>query len=201
MADHPARPGGLPPPRYAVVRGPSERTRPCSTLSPVTVKIHANHATTKLGARDRAQLVVLAYQAGLTTRPRSCWRLGRPAKSDVALRDHRGRLQKESPSGAHPRAGGHGRGRIPGHNRGPFRSARRDPSGRFAAARAVCRARRLVYRSAGIPSQAGGLQVAALQPPPILDVPETSLYSFAVKIVFRSEPNQKRRVPWRHRDS
>jgi DNA-binding NarL/FixJ family response regulator len=36
------------------------------TLSPLTVKTHANHAMTKLGARDRAQLVVLAYQAGLT---------------------------------------------------------------------------------------------------------------------------------------
>ena len=35
------------------------------TLSPLTVKTHANHAMTKLRARDRAQLVVLAYQAGL----------------------------------------------------------------------------------------------------------------------------------------
>jgi DNA-binding NarL/FixJ family response regulator len=34
-------------------------------LSPLTVKTHANHAMTKLGARDRAQLVVFAYQAGL----------------------------------------------------------------------------------------------------------------------------------------
>jgi DNA-binding NarL/FixJ family response regulator len=37
-------------------------------LSPLTVKTHANHAMTKLGARDRAQLVVLAYQAGLFPR-------------------------------------------------------------------------------------------------------------------------------------
>ena len=36
------------------------------TLSPLTVKTHANHAMTKLGARDRAQLVVLAYQTGLS---------------------------------------------------------------------------------------------------------------------------------------
>jgi DNA-binding NarL/FixJ family response regulator len=36
------------------------------TLSPLTVKTHANHAMTKLGARDRAQLVVLAYQSGLS---------------------------------------------------------------------------------------------------------------------------------------
>ena len=34
------------------------------TLSPLTVKTHANPMT-KLDARDRAQLVVLAYQAGL----------------------------------------------------------------------------------------------------------------------------------------
>jgi len=35
------------------------------TISPLTVKTHVNHAMTKLDARDRAQLVVLAYQAGL----------------------------------------------------------------------------------------------------------------------------------------
>jgi DNA-binding NarL/FixJ family response regulator len=42
------------------------------TLSPLTVKTHANHAMTKLGARDRAQLVVLAYQTGLARAPRAC---------------------------------------------------------------------------------------------------------------------------------
>ena len=40
------------------------------TVSPLTVKTHVNHAMTKLGARDRAQLVVLAYQTGLTRPPR-----------------------------------------------------------------------------------------------------------------------------------
>ena len=40
------------------------------TLSPLTVKTHVNHAMTKLGARDRAQLVVLAYQTGLARPPR-----------------------------------------------------------------------------------------------------------------------------------
>jgi DNA-binding NarL/FixJ family response regulator len=34
-------------------------------ISPATVKTHASRAMTKLGARDRAQLVVFAYQAGL----------------------------------------------------------------------------------------------------------------------------------------
>jgi DNA-binding NarL/FixJ family response regulator len=34
-------------------------------LSPLTAKTHVNRAMTKLGARDRAQLVVLAYQSGL----------------------------------------------------------------------------------------------------------------------------------------
>jgi len=34
-------------------------------LSPATVKTHVNRAMTKLAARDRAQLVVLAYEAGL----------------------------------------------------------------------------------------------------------------------------------------
>ena len=32
-------------------------------VSPATVKTHASRAMTKLGARDRAQLVVFAYQA------------------------------------------------------------------------------------------------------------------------------------------
>ncbi|MDR0283667.1 MAG: response regulator transcription factor [Propionibacteriaceae bacterium] len=34
-------------------------------LSPLTVKTHVNRAMAKLGVRDRAQLVVLAYQSGL----------------------------------------------------------------------------------------------------------------------------------------
>ncbi|OWY61900.1 DNA-binding response regulator, partial [cyanobacterium TDX16] len=34
-------------------------------LSPLTVKTHVNRAMMKLGARDRAQLVVLAYEDGL----------------------------------------------------------------------------------------------------------------------------------------
>jgi DNA-binding NarL/FixJ family response regulator len=35
------------------------------TLSPLTVRTHIHRAMTKLGVRDRAQLVVLAYQTGL----------------------------------------------------------------------------------------------------------------------------------------
>jgi DNA-binding NarL/FixJ family response regulator len=35
------------------------------TLSPTTAKTHVSRAMTKLGARDRAQLVVFAYQSGL----------------------------------------------------------------------------------------------------------------------------------------
>ncbi|WP_305788966.1 response regulator [Symbioplanes lichenis] len=34
-------------------------------VSPLTAKTHVNRAMTKLGVRDRAQLVVLAYQSGL----------------------------------------------------------------------------------------------------------------------------------------
>jgi DNA-binding NarL/FixJ family response regulator len=35
-------------------------------LSPATARTHVSRAMTKLGARDRAQLVVVAYQTGLT---------------------------------------------------------------------------------------------------------------------------------------
>ena len=36
-------------------------------VSPLTAKTHVSRALTKLGARDRAQLVVFAYEAGLVT--------------------------------------------------------------------------------------------------------------------------------------
>jgi DNA-binding NarL/FixJ family response regulator len=36
-------------------------------VSPLTAKTHVNRAMTKLGARDRAQLVVTAYQSGLVS--------------------------------------------------------------------------------------------------------------------------------------
>lgn len=39
-------------------------------VSPLTVKTHVNRAMAKLGARDRAQLVVIAYESGLV-RPRN----------------------------------------------------------------------------------------------------------------------------------
>ena len=36
-------------------------------VSPLTAKTHVSRAMVKLGARDRAQLVVFAYEAGLVT--------------------------------------------------------------------------------------------------------------------------------------
>ena len=36
-------------------------------LSPATARTHVSHAMVKLGARDRAQLVVIAYQTGVVT--------------------------------------------------------------------------------------------------------------------------------------
>jgi DNA-binding NarL/FixJ family response regulator len=36
-------------------------------LSPATARTHVSHAMAKLGARDRAQLVVIAYQTGLVS--------------------------------------------------------------------------------------------------------------------------------------
>jgi DNA-binding NarL/FixJ family response regulator len=40
-------------------------------ISPATAKTHVSRAMLKVGARDRAQLVVLAYQSGLVVPPRS----------------------------------------------------------------------------------------------------------------------------------
>jgi DNA-binding NarL/FixJ family response regulator len=36
-------------------------------LSPLTAKTHVSRVMTKLNARDRAQLVVMAYESGLVT--------------------------------------------------------------------------------------------------------------------------------------
>ena len=36
-------------------------------VSPLTAKTHVSRAMIKLGARDRAQLVVFAYETGLVT--------------------------------------------------------------------------------------------------------------------------------------
>lgn len=36
-------------------------------ISPATAKTHVSHIMTKLGARDRAQLVTIAYESGLVT--------------------------------------------------------------------------------------------------------------------------------------
>ncbi|AGZ42586.1 response regulator [Actinoplanes friuliensis] len=43
------------------------------TLSPATVKSHVGRLLTKLDARDRAQLVVVAYETGLVTAARTGW--------------------------------------------------------------------------------------------------------------------------------
>lgn len=39
-------------------------------ISPLTARTHVHRAMSKLHARDRAQLVVIAYQTGLVTQPR-----------------------------------------------------------------------------------------------------------------------------------
>jgi DNA-binding NarL/FixJ family response regulator len=60
---------------------PDERAQPEADLSnteigahlhigPGTVKTHIRHLLTKLRARDRVQLVIIAYHAGLATVPR-----------------------------------------------------------------------------------------------------------------------------------
>ena len=42
-------------------------------LSPLTAKTHVNRAMMKLDARDRAQLVVIAYQTGLVRPGSPAW--------------------------------------------------------------------------------------------------------------------------------
>jgi DNA-binding NarL/FixJ family response regulator len=51
-----------------VARGLSnDETAEELVVSPATVRTHVSRAMTKLHARDRAQLVVLAYESGLVT--------------------------------------------------------------------------------------------------------------------------------------
>lgn len=55
-----------------VARGLSnEEIAELMAISPLTAKTHVNRAMTKLQARDRAQLVVFAYEAALVS-PRNC---------------------------------------------------------------------------------------------------------------------------------
>ena len=44
---------------------PAEAPTPQPVLSPLTAKTHVARLFAKLAARDRAQLVVLAYEAGI----------------------------------------------------------------------------------------------------------------------------------------
>jgi DNA-binding NarL/FixJ family response regulator len=81
-APGPSRPGPPPPPGLAALTE-REREVVCLvaaglsndeiatklTVSPFTVKTHVSRAMTKLYARDRAQLVVIAFEHGLVGRP------------------------------------------------------------------------------------------------------------------------------------
>ena len=83
-AAEPSRPAPAPPPGLAALTE-REREVVCLvaaglsndeiatklTVSPLTVKTHVSRSMTKLYARDRAQLVVLAFENGLVARPAS----------------------------------------------------------------------------------------------------------------------------------
>ena len=56
---------GAGPPGCAHDRHPARPIAGTLVVSPATARTHVSRATTKLGARDRAQLVVFAYQSGL----------------------------------------------------------------------------------------------------------------------------------------
>lgn len=84
IAEFAARPAALPPPRP--VEGITAREREVLTLvgrglsnaeiatrlhiSMATAKAHVGRLLTKLDARDRVQLVIMAYELGLVTTPR-----------------------------------------------------------------------------------------------------------------------------------
>lgn len=68
-------------------------------LSPATVKSHVSRIMAKVDARDRAQLVVLAYESGMVN-PAGCDpggnRPGRPATGGVARMPTPGRCAAAS---------------------------------------------------------------------------------------------------------
>ena len=77
-------------------------------VSPATARTHVSRAMVKLGARDRAQLVVFAYQSGLVepSRPTSA-RVGR-RRSATSTVDEPGRSPGGRPGGARPGHDGEG---------------------------------------------------------------------------------------------
>jgi DNA-binding NarL/FixJ family response regulator len=129
------------------------------SLSPLTVKTHANHAMTKVGARDRAQLVVMAYQTGLARSPA---RAKRVLPDGVAARRPR---RNGGPKANHVAPWG-GAGEATGYG-GRGDRARPGASGDGAADRAVDgRARHRRDRDDGraaalVPEDVGGEQVVA----------------------------------------
>jgi DNA-binding NarL/FixJ family response regulator len=86
IADFVGRPGAAPEPSSRPVEGITEREREVLTLvgrgrsnteiaedlfiTVATAKSHVSRLFTKLGARDRVQLVITAYEMGLVTLPR-----------------------------------------------------------------------------------------------------------------------------------
>ena len=68
-------------------------------VSPATVRTHVSRAMMKLHARDRAQLVVMAYQHGLGTRVAELRPLPRGGRLDGEAPDrHRGGMRNHQPA-------------------------------------------------------------------------------------------------------
>jgi DNA-binding NarL/FixJ family response regulator len=53
------------PPWTGSVGATNEEIAALLAIAPLTVKTHVNRAMTKVGAHDRARLVILAYEAGV----------------------------------------------------------------------------------------------------------------------------------------
>ncbi|MEV7141835.1 response regulator transcription factor [Streptomyces tauricus] len=87
IAEFAARPAAVPSPHRPVVEGITAREREVLTLvggglsnaeiaarlhiSMATAKAHVGRLLTKLDARDRVQLVIMAYESGMVTPPRT----------------------------------------------------------------------------------------------------------------------------------
>ncbi len=101
-------------------------------LSPATAKTHVSRAMVKLGVRDRAQLVVVAYQTGLVRPAGSADPAVRRTRSAYSRRGSGGHSRRPTrQSRPRPAVSGYERNSCSaGRGHGPDETLRRHPRGR-----------------------------------------------------------------------